>query len=226
MLHRVVKIENMDGRFFQLFESEFDMKATLLCLAGSSLLLLGSVVSTVQAAKFNRKVDVGDAAPLWSKLKGVDGKRHSLKDYRRAKLLVVIFICNHCPATKLYQQRLQSFVKKYRKSGVRLVAVSSSLFPADGFEQMKTHAKKQGFNFDYLHDPSQTAARSYGVTHTPQVFLLDEKRKIAYMGAFDDNKDAGKVEDHYLRDAVNALLNGKRPEVGESLQFGCKLEYK
>lgn len=178
------------------------------------------------AAKFNRQVDVGDAAPVWKTLKGVDGKLHSLNDYRRPKLLVVVFICNHCPTAKQYDSRLIQFVKQYRSKGVQLVAISSSKFPADRFEKMKEHAKTRGFNFPYLHDPTQTVGKSYGVTHTPQVFLLDTQRKIAYMGAIDDNADPRKVEERYLLDAVNALLAGKEPDITETRQFGCELEYK
>ena len=90
---------------------------------------------------------------------------------------------------------------------------------------MKEHARKRGFNFAYLHDPSQKIARKYGVTNTPQVFLLDKQRKIAYMGAIDDNADSRKVEEHYLIDAVTQLLAGKELEITETRQFGCELEY-
>lgn len=192
----------------------------------AGLIACGPIAPLWGAAKFNRKVDVGDPAPVWKSLAGVDGKRHSLADEARARLVVVVFICNHCPTARQYDERLKNFVKSYTGKGVRLVAISSSRFPADRFEKMKQHAKKRGFNFPYLHDPTQAVGRQYGVTHTPQVFVLDKQRRIAYMGAIDDNAEPGKVEEHYLTDAVDALLAGKEPEVTESRQFGCELEYK
>lgn len=188
-------------------------------------LIFGTVAPSVFAAKFNRKVSVGDAAPDWKMLQGVDGKNHSRGDESNAKLLVVLFICNHCPTAKEYDARLIRFVKTFAKRGVRVVAISSSRFPADRFEKMKEHAKRRGFSFPYLHDPSQNVGRNFGVTHTPQVFVLDSQRKIAYMGAIDDNIDARKVEEHYLTDAITALLAGKEPEETETRQFGCELKY-
>lgn len=202
------------------------MKQLLVGTVVAGLAACGPIVPSLFAAKFNRQVDVGDQAPAWKSLAGVDGKKHSLGDETKAKLLVVVFTCNHCSTAKQYDDRLKAFVKTYADKGVRTVAISSSRFPADRFEKMKEHAKKRGFNFPYLHDPTQSVGKSYGVTVTPQVFLLDKSRKISYMGAIDDNIDARKVEEHFLRDAIDALLAGNAPEITESRPFGCELEYK
>ena len=184
-----------------------------------------SLPSAAPAGKFNRVLNIGDKAPVFASLRNVDGKRHGLGDYKKAKLVVVVFLCNHCPMAKRYEQRMIAFQKTYAAKGVTFIAISSSRFPTDGFEQMKDRAKKSGYRFPYLHDPDQNAGRAYGATHTPHFFLLDGKRRVAYMGAFDDNKDPRKVEEHSLRNAVDALLAGKSPEVTETLQFGCEIEY-
>jgi len=176
-------------------------------------------------AKFNAVLNIGDPAPEWSDLPGVDGKRHALADYRDAKALVVVFICNHCPVAKSYEERLIAFSKKYDQR-VQVVAISVSRNPADGLEKMKARAAEKEFPFPYLCDESQKSGRTYGATATPHFFLLDGERKIAYMGAFDDSTfDPDKAEKHYLVDAVEAVLAGKEPKVKESLQRGCAIEY-
>src|SRR5690606_30721430 len=86
------------------------------------------------AAKFNKKVDVGQAAPAWKELTGTDGKTHSLGDYKDAKVLVVVFTCNHCPVAQAYEERMKSLVKDYGKKGVSLVAISVSTLESDKLE--------------------------------------------------------------------------------------------
>jgi len=194
----------------------------LIIVAGIAGML---VSSTGAAGKFNRQLDAGDKAPGWTNLIGTDDHRHSLSDYADAKVIVFTFICNHCPVAKAYEDRFIEFAKQYKDKQVTFVAVNCSTFPADRLDKMKQRAKKKGFNFDYLYDPSQKVGRAYGATVTPQVFVLDEDRKIAYMGAFDDNRNRDKVKYHYVRDAVNALLTGKAPEVAESRPFGCEINY-
>jgi len=187
------------------------------------IVLLVSMETGVEAAKFNRKVDIGGQAPAFDNLQGTDLKKHSLDDYKKSKVLVVAFICNHCPVAQAYESRLKNLVETYQAKGVSLVAINCSRFSADSFEKMKARAKKQNFNFDYLDDPSQTTGKKYGATVTPHLFVLDKDRKIAYMGAFDDNMNAKKVEEHYVIDAVDALLAGQEIDVTESRQFGCAL---
>ncbi|MBW3542261.1 MAG: redoxin domain-containing protein [Planctomycetes bacterium] len=188
-------------------------------------LAMAASAGVCRAADFNRQVDIGDKAPSFENLEGVDGRRHSLDDYREAKLLVLAFTCNHCPVVKAYEERFQQFVREYRDKGVRFVALNCSLQPVDSLPKMRERADERGFKFDYLFDPTQNVGRAYGATVTPHVFVLDGERRIAYMGAFDDRKEPEKVERHYVRDAVEALLAGRRPEIEETRQFGCGIEY-
>lgn len=183
-------------------------------------------VSPLSAAKFNKVLDIGKPAPEWRDLAGVDDKQHSLADLKDAKLVVVVFACNHCPVVKTYERRLIRFVDDYRDKGVEFLAISVSQQPADQLPQMKARASDSGFNFPYLIDPSQKIAKAYGATHTPHVFVLDQNRRIAYMGKIDDHLDESKVTERFLREAVDALLAGKEPEVAETRQVGCDIEYK
>lgn len=183
-------------------------------------------VSPLSAAKFNKVLDIGKPAPEWRDLAGVDDKRHSLADLKDAKLVVVVFACNHCPVVKTYERRLIRFVDDYRDKGIEFLAISVSQQPMDQLPQMKARASDSGFNFPYLIDPSQKIAKAYGATHTPHVFVLDQNRRIAYMGKIDDHLDESKVTERFLREAVDALLAGKEPEVAETRQVGCDIEYK
>jgi peroxiredoxin len=177
-------------------------------------------------AKFNKVLNIGDKAPDWTDLPGVDGKNHNLNEYREAKALVLVFTCNHCPVSRKYEERLIQLAKEHEKE-VQIVAISVSHNGADRLDKMKARAAESKLPYPYLYDESQHSARAYGATVTPHFFVLDSERKIAYMGAFDDNIfEPEKAEKHYLIDAVEAVLAGKQPQVKESLQRGCAIEYE
>ncbi len=177
------------------------------------------------AGKFNRVLSVGDPAPAWKDLIGVDDQRHSLSGCK-AKLVVVVFIANHCPVAAAYEERLKQLAVDYRERDVELVAISVSQLDSDRLDKMKGRGKDSQFTFPYLQDVTQTIGHRYGATTTPQVFVLNAERRIAYMGAFDDQwKDATKVETHYTRAAIDALLADKQPEIRETRPVGCAIEY-
>lgn len=189
--------------------------------------IVGTLVSAgnTAAGKFNEKMDIGEKAPPFEDLAGVDGENHGIKDFKEAKVLVVAFTCNHCPVARAYEERFIDFTKEYGAKGVAFVAVNSNTVPADRLDKMKERAKEEGFNFPYLYDESQKVGKSFGAAVTPHLFVLDGERRIAYMGAFDNSLDPDKAKDHYVRDAVDALLAGKKPEVAETRQFGCGIQY-
>ena len=189
------------------------------------LVLLAMNGATAEAGKFNRVLDVGAPAPAWSKLPGVDGKDHALSDLKKSPAVLVLFLSNRCPMTRAYETRLIRLTAGFRARGLRVVAINVSRSPLDRFEKMQQRARDSRYNFLYLRDDTQKIGRRYGATCTPQVFLLDRRRRVAYMGAIDDNADESKVEFHYLRDAIGAVLAGKSPEVTETLQKGCEIKY-
>ncbi len=116
--------------------------------------------------------------------------------------------------------------KDYENKGVQFIAVNVNNIPEDRLDKMKERAESKGFNFPYLYDPTQKIARDYGATVTPHVFVLDKNRKIVYMGAVDDNMKVGEAKKHYLRDAIDALLAGKKPPEAVTKQFGCTIKYE
>jgi peroxiredoxin len=178
-----------------------------------------------EAAKFNRVVDIGQQAPSWKNLAGVDGKKHSLDELKKSKAVVVIFTCNHCPVAKSYENRLAILVKKYKKQQVELVAISVSLYESDNLAAMKKRAIEKKYAFQYLQDPTQKIGQQFGALCTPHVFLLDAKRKIAYMGKIDDDMFEEDVTERFLNDAIDAVLSGKRPEVSETKPVGCPIQF-
>jgi peroxiredoxin len=193
-----------------------------------SLLLALSVVTGVSCSENSLAsgVKIGDAAPNFKGLIGTDDKEHGLTDFKDAKLVVLVFTCNHCPVASAYEGRLVALQKDYKDKGVQLVAVNVNNIDADRLDKMKERTKEKDFNFPYLYDASQKIGHDYGATVTPHVFVLDGQRKIAYMGAVDDKQDVDQVKTAYLRNAIDALLEGKKPPKAVTKQFGCGIRYE
>jgi len=174
----------------------------------------------------HKQLSVGDPAPAWEGLVGVDDQKHSLGDHADAKAVVVVFTCNHCPVAQSYEDRLVELASEYQDKGVELVAINVNNMEADKLPAMKERAEEKGFKFDYLYDPSQEIGRAYGATVTPHVFLLDGARNVAYIGAVDDNMTESKVTKQYLRDAIDAVLAGSKPETDTTKPMGCGIHYE
>lgn len=175
------------------------------------------------------KLKIGSIAPDF-KLIGVDGKSYSLSSFSDKKILIVIFSCNHCPYVQAYEERIISMQKDFAEKGVQLVAINSNEdvnYPEDSFNEMIKRSKEKKYNFPYLRDESQQVARAYGATHTPEIFLFDEQRKLRYHGKIDDNwKEPEKVKFTYLRDAINEVLEGKEVSIPETFSIGCTIKWK
>ena len=141
-----------------------------------------------------KHLKIGDPAPDFS-LKGVDGKMYSLRDFKDAPVLMVVFLSDHCPVSHAAEVRLIPFAKDFRSRGLATVAISPNDPEAmaiaelgyskysDSFEDMKRYAAEQGFSFPYLYDgDTQKIAKAYGCLCTPHVFIFDRHRKLRYMG--------------------------------------------
>ena len=175
---------------------------------------------------------VGDKAMDFN-LKNIDGKMVSPADYPDAKGFVVIFTCNHCPYAKAYQDRIIEIDKKYKPKGYPVIAINSndaSIVPEDSYDNMKIRAHEKGFTFPYLYDADQKVANVYGAARTPHVFLLEKEKGnliVKYIGAIDNNyEDASAVTEHYLSDAIDALLQGKEPATTFTKAIGCTIKRK
>lgn len=182
-------------------------------------------VQPADAQKFNKVIKIGDSAPAFSELPGVDGKKHSLGDYADKDVLVVAITCNHCPVAVAYEDRLIDFTKKHGGK-VAVVAINVNNLEADKLPKMVERAKERGFNFPYLYDETQQVARKLGASVTPEFYVFDKARKLVYMGAMDDNNNAAKVKTNYLVPAVQAALSGSAPPVAETRARGCGVKYE
>jgi peroxiredoxin len=174
-------------------------------------------------------LSLGQKAPDFN-LPGIDGKNHAPADYKDAKLLVIVFSCNHCPYVVGSEERMKRFVTDYSPRGVQMVAINSNEsenHPTDSFEHMVRRAKERGLNFPYLRDETQDVARAYGALRTPHFYVFDAERKLRYTGRMDDNpRTPGAEKTHELRDAVDALLAGHQPAVPVTNPIGCNVKWK
>jgi peroxiredoxin len=198
--------------------------------AAAALVALGLVlVSPVQAAKFNKKLNIGDPAPAFKDLPGVDGKKHSLSDFKDKEVVVLVVTCNHCPVAVAYQDRIIAFARKYASGEdgkVALVAINVNRLESDRLPKMKERAREKGFTFPYLFDETQQIGRKLGATVTPEFFVLNKERKVVYMGAMDDNMSPSKVTKKYLESAVESALKGEKPATAETAARGCSVKYE
>ena len=173
-------------------------------------------------------IKIGDKAPDFN-LPSVDGKNYSLSDFKDKSVLIVMFTCNHCPYVQAYEERFIALQNEFKEKRVILIGINSNddkNYPEDSFENMVKRAKEKGYNFRYLRDKSQKVAHAYGATHTPQLFVLDEERKLRYTGKIDDNwREPDKVKERFLRDAILALLEKKKIKNPETYAIGCTIKW-
>ncbi|MFI5162549.1 MAG: redoxin family protein [Sphingobacteriales bacterium] len=186
----------------------------------------------------HKTLAIGAQAPDF-KLQGVDGKTYTLASFKNAKVLVVVFMCNHCPTSQAYEHRIIKLTSDYGSKGVRVVAINpnnpSSLRldelgysdVGDSFAEMKIRAKQIGFNFPYLYDgATEIASNKYGPVTTPHVFIFDQARKLRYQGRIDDMENPAKTPaSNDARNAIEALLAGKEVPVATTKVFGCSIKW-
>jgi thiol-disulfide isomerase/thioredoxin len=181
-------------------------------------------------------IAIGDPLPAFN-LPGVDGKNHTQDEYAKAKVLVVLFTCNHCPTAQAYEKRIMDLDAAYRGKGVVILAVSPNDDKAvrldelgysdlnDSLADMKIRAKQRGFKFPYLYDgKTQSFSRKMGVRATPHVFIFDAARKLRYNGRI-DNSEVGAVKSHDMKNAIEDLLAGRDVKAPTTRTFGCSTKW-
>lgn len=174
---------------------------------------------------------LGDEAPLADvKMKNVDGREVSITDVRGKKGTLVVFSCNACPWAQAWESRIVDLGNTYTVRGIGVVMVNPNdpgVVAADGFEQMKERARKRGMKFPYVVDATSDVARAFGATRTPEAFLFGADGRLVYHGTVDDNaRQPDKVQQRYLRDALDAVSAGKAVGVAETKAFGCSIKFR
>jgi peroxiredoxin len=181
---------------------------------------------------------LGSTAPDFD-LPGVDGKNHRLSDYAASPVLEVVFACNHCPISQMYEDRIQQLADDYRDRGVAVVVIQpndpkairidelDSSDISDSLEEMKIRVEYRHLRYPYLYDgETQSVTRAYGPQATPHIFIFDKERKLRYEGRIDNSYRIEQVKTHDARNAIDALLAGREVEVKHTGVFGCSTKWK
>jgi peroxiredoxin len=207
-------------------------------LIGVVLLTAAFLIPASFTIDDHKTLAIGISAPDF-KLQGVDGKTYTLASFKDAKVLAVVFICNHCPTSQAYEKRIIKLTSDYAPKGASVVAINPNN-PAslrldelgysdvgDSFEEMKIRAKDEHFNFPYLYDgETEIASNQYGPVSTPHIFIFDKDRKLRYQGRIDDMENpARKPVNDDARNAIDALLAGKEVPVATTKVFGCSIKW-
>jgi peroxiredoxin len=156
--------------------------------------------------------------------------RRSLADYEEAEALVVVFMCNHCPYVKHIEEALADVAREYGERGVQVVGICSNdaeRYPDDSFDRMAERAREKEYPFPYLQDESQEVARAYEAACTPDIYVFDDDRTLAYRGRFDETRPDG--EDAHggdLRKALDQLLEGGEVTMEQHPSMGCNIKWK
>ncbi len=174
---------------------------------------------------------LGTAAPDFSLPDTVSGKTISFNDVATGKATVVMFICNHCPYVIHVNPEIVRVANDYLKKGVGFVAISSNdvkNYPDDSPEKMKMLAEKEGYPFPYLYDETQEVARAYDAACTPDFYIFDQNKKLAYRGRLDDSRpnSGTPLSGKDLREALDAVLDGRKPTDRQYPSAGCNIKWK
>jgi peroxiredoxin len=175
------------------------------------------------------KISMGEPAKAFS-LKGVDDKIYTLESFNESRVLVLIFMCNHCPYVKAVWQRLIDLQRRFKNMGVQFVGINANaandVYEEDSFENMKREFEERKMDFPYLLDADQKVSREYEAQCTPDIFVYDEQRKLAYHGRIDDNwKDETKVTKHELAEAIETILKGEKVSEPQHPSMGCSIKW-
>ncbi len=194
------------------------MKKILIPIMGLTFLLAG-------------ELEIGSTMPLKDlKLADISGKNITLANAKGDVGTLVIFSCNTCPWVIRWEDRYISLATTYAQKGIGMIAVNSNVARfggEDSLEEMVEHAKNNGYNFPYAQDPESELASAFGATKTPHIYLFNGDDKLVYRGAIDDNaKNAKKVDEPFLANAIDALLAGNPINPQTTKALGCSIKFK
>ena len=163
-------------------------------------------------------------------LRGTDGKTYRLESFKDHPVLVLVFMCNHCPYVQAVLGRLIALQNEMQEKGVRLVGINPNdtvRYPEDSLENMVRLVREKNIPFPYLIDASQEVARAYDAVCTPDIYVYGPERTLKYRGRLDDNwKEPEKVTRRDLHAAIEALLSSKEISADQTPSMGCSIKWK
>jgi peroxiredoxin len=183
------------------------------------------------AATPSTMLELGTSAPNFSLADVVSGRTISVDSFRDKQVLVVMFICHHCPFVKHVSAELARLGKDYSVMSVGIVAISSNdpaVSSDDSPAGLRKMAGEWGLNFPVCHDESQEVAKRYAAACTPDFYVFDQQRRLAYRGQLDDSRPSnGKpVTGADLRAAVDALLTEGTVNPNQKPSLGCNIKWR
>jgi peroxiredoxin len=175
-------------------------------------------------------LELGTRAPDFA-LPDTDGRTVALGDLADAPALLVMFLSNHCPYVKHVRGALAALARDYTPRGVAIVGIMSNdvaRYPADAPERMREEREAWGWTFPYLYDETQEVARAYRAACTPDIFLFDGERRLAYRGQIDDSRPSNGIPPTGadLRAALDAVLDGRPVPAEQRPSIGCNIKWK
>jgi peroxiredoxin len=174
-------------------------------------------------------LSLGTRLPSFT-LPDYNGRTFSDTDFRDSPALLVAFICKHCPFVRHIRSEFARFAREYEAKGLKVVAIASNdttEFPEDGPEGMKQEAEEAGYTFPYLFDEKQEVAKAFRAACTPDLFLFDRDRRLAYRGQFDGSRPKNNVPvtGADLRAAADAVLAGRPAPADQRPSIGCNIKW-
>ena len=163
-------------------------------------------------------------------LLGTDDRLYSLDSFSEKKVLVIVFMCNHCPYVKAILQRLIDLQNGWIGQGVQFVGINpndTEKYPDDSMENMKQIVREKKIPFPYLLDETQEVAKAYAAVCTPDIFVYGSERKLLYQGRVDDSwQHPEKVTRQDLKEAITLIVNDKKVDENQIASMGCSIKWK
>ena len=179
---------------------------------------------------YSKELSLESSMPLINyPLIATNGEKTTLKEVKGQNGTLVIFSCNTCPWVLMWQDRYVSIAREYKRKGIGIIAVNSNVNKFDGddsLDEMAIHASKNDYNFAYVQDPKAKLAYAFGATKTPHIYLFNDQNKLVYRGAIDDNaRSKSKVDEAFLKNALDQMLEGKKIIKPTSKALGCSIKF-
>ncbi len=176
-------------------------------------------------------LQLGTTAPPFALHDLVSGQHYSLDSFATQTGLLVMFICKHCPYVVHVEQELARLGRDYRDTSLGIIAISSNdpiSYPDDAPPQLKKMAVRLGFTFPFCHDETQEVAKAYRAACTPEFYLFNGDRRLAYHGQLDESRPGNNkpITGRDLRSAIRAVLAGKPVDGNQRPSIGCSIKWK
>lgn len=195
-----------------------------------TLALVGAVDAPVRAQS-DERLAIGASLPMADRaMPSAEGSSVALSELQRENGLVVLFWCNTCPWVDRWEDRVLEIARSYQSRGVGFAAINPNdpvAYPDDDLSRMAERAAQADYPFPYLRDEGSRVARTFGASRTPEVFVFGPDGTLVYGGAVDDSpRGASGVEQPYLRQVLDALVQGESVPVRTTKAFGCTIKWQ